>query len=72
MAFAYAADRRVAAHLAQGFNIVGEQQGSATHARSRQRSLGTRMTAAHHQHIKTVWINHGHLAKRMILCAAPQ
>ena len=35
-------------------------------------ALACRMTAANHQHIKTVWINHGHLAKRMILCAAPQ
>jgi hypothetical protein len=72
MAFANTANRRVATHLAQGFNIVGEQQGSATHARSRQRSLGTRMTAANHQHIKTVWINHDHPAKHIILCAAPE
>jgi hypothetical protein len=72
VAFSYAADRRVAAHLTQGFNIVGKEQGAATHACSRQRSLGTRMTATHHQHIKTVWINHGHLAKQMILCAAPE
>ena len=72
MAFAYAADGRVAAHLTQGFNIVREQQGTATHARSSKRSLGTGMTAADHQHIETVWINHGHLTKQMILCAAPQ
>jgi hypothetical protein len=70
MAFAYAADGRVAAHLTQCFNVVGEQQGAATHASSSQGRLGTSMTPANHQHIKTVWINHGHLAKQMILCAA--
>ena len=53
MALADTADGRVAAHLAEGFHIVGQQQGLHAHACGCQRSLGAGMTAADHDHVKT-------------------
>ena len=46
MSFADAADAGVAAHLAQGLDVVGQQQGRAPHAGSCQGSLGAGMAAA--------------------------
>ena len=46
MALADPADGRVAAHLPQRFDVVGEQQRGAAHARRSQRSLGAGMAAA--------------------------
>ena len=46
MALADTADGRVAAHLTDGFDLVRQQQGARTHARSRQRGLGAGMAAA--------------------------
>ncbi len=37
-----AADRRVAAHLADGLDVLGQQQGARAAARRRQRRLGAR------------------------------
>ena len=58
MTLADAADRRVARHLPQRLDIVGQQQGVAAHARGRQRGFGTGMAAAHHDHVKGRRINH--------------
>jgi hypothetical protein len=53
MALADATDSRVAAHLAEGFHIVAEQQGLHAHACRCQRSLGTGMAATDNDHVKT-------------------
>ena len=58
VALANTADGRVAAHLTQGFDIVGEQQGGHAHARRRQGGFGTGMTATDHDHAKTLGIIH--------------
>jgi len=58
MAFANAADRRVATHLTQGLDVVRQQQGLAAHAGGRQRSLGTGVAATDHDHIKNLGIKH--------------
>ena len=58
MAFADTTDGRVAAHLAQRFDVMAEQQGFDSHARSRQRGFGTRMAATYHNHVKTIWKFH--------------
>ena len=58
MPFADTADRRVATHLAQGFDVVRQQQRLATHACTRQRRLGASMPAAHNDHIKMLRIKH--------------
>ena len=59
MAFADAADGRVTAHLAQGLDVVRQQQGGAAHARSGQRGLGARMAAADHDDVKCLGVQHG-------------
>ena len=46
VALADAADGRVAAHRADGFHVVGQQQGAGAGARGRQRGLGAGMAAA--------------------------
>ena len=51
MALANATNGRVTGHLAQGINSVGQQQRADTGARSRESSLGTRMTAANHDDV---------------------
>ncbi len=53
MALADPADGGVAAHLAQGFHIVGQQQRLHAHACSRECGLGAGMAAADHDHVKT-------------------
>ncbi len=53
MTLADATDGRVAAHLAEGFHIVAEQQGLHAHACRCQRSLGAGMAAADNDHVKT-------------------
>jgi hypothetical protein len=45
-----AANRRIAAHLTQRLDIVGQEQGALAHARSRKRGLGARMAPADHDH----------------------
>jgi hypothetical protein len=63
MTFTDAANGRVTAHLANGFNVVGQQQSSGTHARSGQSRLGTGMAATHHNHIKNLVVIHRHVKK---------
>src|SRR5690606_20440493 len=58
MAFADAADGRIARHLAEGYDVVGQQQGSAAHARRGQAGLGAGMAAADDDDIKTFRVVH--------------
>src|SRR5690606_37454244 len=59
---AAAADGRVAAHVAEGFHIVAEQQGLDPHAGRRQGGLGAGMAAADHDDVETGGAVHqGHL-----------
>ena len=58
MALANAADRRVATHLAQGFNVVRQQQRCAAHARRGQGGLGPGVSAADHNHVKGLGVEH--------------
>lgn len=53
VALADPTDGRVAAHLAEGLDIVGEQQGLHAHACCSQGCFGTGMTATDHDHVKT-------------------
>jgi hypothetical protein len=52
VALADAADRRVAAHLPHGLDLVRQQQRARAHARSRQRGLGAGMAAADDDHVE--------------------
>ena len=54
-----AADRRVAAHLAERFDVVREQQRGAAHAGGGQRRLGAGMAAADNDDIKGLGVEHG-------------
>lgn len=51
-------DRRIAGHLAQGFDVVGQQQGLGTHAGSSQCRFSTGMASADDDHVKVVRIVH--------------
>jgi hypothetical protein len=51
MAFSYPADRRIAGHLPQRVKAVGQEQGLAPHAGSRQRSLGSSVASAYYNNI---------------------
>ena len=59
MALAYAADGRVAAHCAHGFEGMRQQQSAQAHARRRQTGFGAGMAAANHDDIKGFGIVHG-------------
>jgi hypothetical protein len=58
VSLADAADRRVARHLAQRLDIVGQQQRRATRARARQRRLGARVATADHNDVKSLLEDH--------------
>ena len=58
VALADAANAGVAAHLAQRFNVVGQQQSLCAHARRRQRRLGARVAATDHDHVKFFGVIH--------------
>ena len=58
MAFANAADRGVAAHLAEGFNIVRQQQGANAHACGSQGCFGAGVAAADHDQVKLFGVLH--------------
>ena len=53
------ADRLIAAHLSESFDIVRDQQGTLSHARRRERRFGARMTAADHDHFEFIRETHG-------------
>ena len=59
MPLADAADRRIARHLPQGLDAVGQQQGAAAHAGAGERGLGAGMATANHNYI--IFINHLHI-----------
>ena len=59
MALANTPDRRVAAHLAQRLDVLGQQQRPRTAARRGQRCLGTGMSAANHDDIERFLKLHG-------------
>ncbi|MCY1349285.1 hypothetical protein D9M69_354670 [compost metagenome] len=61
VALADAADGRVAAHLPEGFHVVGQQQGLHAHACCSERGFGAGMAAADHDHVKTGRVIHTHL-----------
>ena len=58
VALADAADGRVAGHLAERFQGVGEQQRARAGAGGRQRGLGAGLAATHHDHVESVWKVH--------------
>ena len=58
MALADAANRRVATHLAQRFDVVRQQQCLATHACGRQRSLGASVAATYDDDVKFLGVVH--------------
>ncbi len=49
----------VAAHLPQGLDALGQQQGAATDPSCGERCFGTGMAAADHDHIERVGVSHG-------------
>ena len=58
VALADAANRGVATHLPQGFDVVRQQQGFATHACRGQGGLGPGVAAADHNHVEGLGIKH--------------
>ena len=58
MPLANTANRRVATHLPQRFDILREQQNLTSGSRGGQSSLGPGMPAAHHDHIKLLGKKH--------------
>ena len=52
VALADTADGRIAGHLAQGFDVLRQQQGAAAHARAGQRRFGAGVTAANDDDFK--------------------
>ena len=52
MALADAANRRIAAHLAEGFDVVGQQERRVAHARRGQSGFGAGMAAADDDYVK--------------------
>ena len=61
VALADAADRRIAAHLAQRFDVVRQQQRGAAHAGGGERGLGTGMAAADHDDVEFLGVDHRQL-----------
>ena len=58
VALADATDGGIAAHLPQGFDVVGEQQGLGTHAGGRQCRLGAGMAATDDDDVEFFGIKH--------------
>ena len=52
MAFADAADRRIAGHLAERFDVMRKQQRAPAHARAGERRFGAGVTATNHDYVK--------------------
>ena len=52
VAFAATAERRIAAHLPQGLDVLGQEQRSGTAARRGQGGLGTGVATTHHDYRK--------------------
>ena len=58
MSLADAADRRIARHLAEGFDAVRDQQGSAAASRRCESRLGSGVAATDHDHVECGWEFH--------------
>ena len=58
MPLADPADRRIAGHLAERFQAVGQKQGLTAHASGRQGRLGPRMPPANDDDIETLGVDH--------------
>jgi hypothetical protein len=58
MAFANTADRRIAAHLAEGFDVVRQQERLVAHARGSQSGFGAGVAAADDDYVKFSGIKH--------------
>jgi hypothetical protein len=58
MAFANAANRRIAAHLTEGFDVVRQQKRLVAHTRGRQSGFRAGMTAANDDYVKLCGIKH--------------
>ncbi len=54
----HAADRRIAAHLADGIAVHGQERGSQPHPRGRQRGFQPGMAGSDDDHIEPVGISH--------------
>jgi hypothetical protein len=67
MALADTANRRVAAHLAQGLDVVGEQQGGASHAGCGQGGLGAGVATTNNDDIKCFLKKHIGLELKPVL-----
>jgi len=67
MAFADAANRRVARHLPQGLDIVAEQKRGAAHAGGSQGGFGAGVAAADNNHVKLGGVDHGALTSGKVL-----
>ena len=61
MSFADAADGRVAGHLPERLDAMGEQQGRAAHAGSGERGLGSCVAAADDNDVKCFGEIHGEI-----------
>ena len=59
MSLADTANRRIAAHLPEGFDVVGEQQSLAAHAGGGECRLGSGVAAADDDNVKVLWVKHG-------------
>ena len=58
MAFANTADGRIAGHLAQGLDVMGQEQCPAAYAGGRKRCFGAGMATTNHDDIERNWIAH--------------
>jgi hypothetical protein len=59
-----AADRRVAAHLPQGFDRMRQQQRARAHPRRSERGFGPGVAAADDDHVELSWVEHRVLRRR--------
>jgi hypothetical protein len=61
MTFPNPPNRRIAGHLAEGFNLMRQQQGAHAHPRRGESGLGAGVSATHHDDIEGLRKLHGRL-----------
>jgi hypothetical protein len=66
MTLANAANRRIAAHLAEGFNVVSQQERRIAHARRSQSGFGAGMTAADDDYVKFCGKEHREISRQIV------
>ncbi|MBB5506747.1 hypothetical protein HDG35_003016 [Paraburkholderia sp. JPY681] len=66
MAFADAANRRVAAHLTKGLYVMGQEQRFIAHARRGQSGFGASMTAADDDYVKFCGKKHRGISRQIV------